>query len=266
MLKSLVAVAMAGGLAVIGTSLTSKNMQFTARLENNMELSIIKSMILDNYDCTRSVGAANGARCRANRDYPIRGANGTLLTDRRGRIGEWTVRARCVDRTIVFRATRRGRDPHTNRPYSTLPAATDLFEGTLPAHCEANFRPAPRSGDLVAYGQIEAATGSSSARVTIPDSRAVRYIRPVELKTIYKTEVGSSVWNYVRGLQCRSENGWYFLSCNAAGFRRGPDSDKKSDTLMIGNGCVTNDFDGVSAGGYTNEGAGFYLRCIRRDW
>ena len=226
----------------------SQSQVYNANLTRNVYLSAIKYTIIHQFDCGKSLSADFGVDCASLSDFgsiPLRTAGGDLLNPQ-NRMGEWTVEAKCNDDAIVFRATREGNDPLTGKEYKLLPEATDLFRGTLAGLCSKNFRPSTQKLYEFATASLETEKDrktldfkafNNSGEKTSP----VVYIESTKLKQLDPDSPlhKASVWTWVRGLACDQKQGYYLSGCNVAGFG-------DTDTLIIGNGCVTNDYDGHS--------------------
>lgn len=128
-------------LTMIGLMVTQTSklgLRSAASSNQRQDISTLKNLVRENLNCDETLGVTPATplpiSCPAGpvimrRKSSGGGAQGTPLAPS-NLIGNWTVTASCTGGEIIVAATRPGTDPLTERPWSSSPYATDLFEGT----------------------------------------------------------------------------------------------------------------------------------------
>jgi hypothetical protein len=187
----LVAVAIAGLLAVAIATMSTRGLQSTKSAELKGDLGTIRRTLAENFDCARSLGLPTSASlplaCAAWGHVPVLDKNGHHLLSAADKLGVWSITARCVGDRVVFAATKPGNDPLTGLPWADSPSlrdpatgVADLFRGTS-AFCANFFAP---NVPPALYGGIIKKCLYDPADYTYPITAATAPIRRMDPATM----------------------------------------------------------------------------------
>ena len=129
----LVALGVAGIFALAVSKLTTTGLQRTKSSGARQDFEAMKQTIRTRLDCRATLNIISSTT------LPLTCANFTSVSLSRsdggplapsGKLGPWTIAARCTNNELKVAISRSGNDPLTGQSYSALPEATDLFRGT----------------------------------------------------------------------------------------------------------------------------------------
>jgi hypothetical protein len=121
----------------------SGHMKLGKSIEVADEVRSLQRIIKYSMNCRKTLNLSFGTpqplSCSAFTNLVPRTMDGAPIAAG-GKIGNWTIRARCINNSIVVGASRGGKDPLTGVDFSTKAYADDIFEGKS-SFCSEYFAP-----------------------------------------------------------------------------------------------------------------------------